>query len=72
MLTSNGYTNAWYTGSLDLAGGVIDDIWHNYIMACLENTGFCKAPPGSGPFDPSGPTHWSDAGAGVSRDERPF
>lgn len=42
MLTSNGYTNAWYTGSLDLAGGVIDDIWHNYIMACLENTGFCK------------------------------
>ena len=45
MITSNGYRNAWYTGSLDLANGTIDAIWHDYIIACLENTGFCKDAP---------------------------
>jgi hypothetical protein len=40
-MTVNGkYTNAWYSGSLDLHGS-INGIWDDYMMACLDNTGFC-------------------------------
>ena len=40
-MTVNGkYTNVFFSGALDLYGS-IDGIWHNYIIACLDNTGFC-------------------------------
>jgi hypothetical protein len=41
-MTVNGkYTNAWYSGSLVQAGS-IDAIWHNWVLGCLDNTGFCN------------------------------
>lgn len=40
-MTVNGkYTNVFFSGALDLYGS-IDGIWHNYIIACLDDTGFC-------------------------------
>eukprot|EP00435_Cladocopium_sp_Y103_P023360 s182_g5.t1 len=40
MTVSGKYTNVFFSGALDLYGS-IDGIWHNYIIACLDNTGFC-------------------------------
>jgi len=41
-MTSGGkYTNVFFSGALDLYGS-IDGIWHNYIIACLDDTGFCQ------------------------------
>ena len=40
MTVDGKYTNVFYSGALDLYGS-IDGIWHNYIIACLEDTGFC-------------------------------
>jgi len=39
-MTANGYTNIFFSGALDLYGS-IDDIWHNWIMACLDHSGPC-------------------------------
>jgi hypothetical protein len=39
--SSGSYTNAWYTGSLDLMGS-INGIWDEYMLACLDNTGICN------------------------------
>lgn len=42
--TSGGkYTNVFYSGALDLYGS-IDAIWHDYIIACLDNSSFCAGP----------------------------
>jgi len=40
-MTVNGkYTNAWYSGAVDLHGST-DAIWHTYMIACFDNTGVC-------------------------------
>ena len=40
MTVDGKYTNVFFSGALDLYGS-IDGIWHNYIFACLEDSGFC-------------------------------
>jgi len=40
MTVDGKYTNVFFSGALDLYGS-IDGIWHNYIWACLEDSGFC-------------------------------
>ena len=41
MTVSGKYTNVFYSGALSLYGS-ISAIWHDYIIACLDNTGMCK------------------------------
>ena len=40
MTVDGKYTNVFFSGALDLYGS-IDGIWHDYIWACLEDSGFC-------------------------------
>ena len=39
MTVGGKYTNVFYTGALSLYNSTAA-IWHNYIMACLDNTTF--------------------------------
>ncbi|CAE7595867.1 unnamed protein product [Symbiodinium natans] len=41
MTVDGKYTNVFYTGALNLYNSTAA-IWHNYIMACLDNTTFCQ------------------------------
>ena len=38
MTVDGKYTNVFYTGALSLYNST-SAIWHDYIMACLDNTG---------------------------------
>lgn len=40
MTASGKYTNAFYSGALDLYGS-INAIWHDWMIACLDGTGPC-------------------------------
>ena len=40
MTVGGKYTNVFYSGALSLYG-TTSAIWHDYILACLDNTGIC-------------------------------